>query len=149
MSVGARKNRLKNLFLGGFALVIGVAAFISMWIVFIGPSAELGQQQAVPLIAALEEYYDDQGRYPDTAARLIPTYLSRIPDSGWGKPLVYIPCSDGQDYTLDFHRSNGLSNSYWGYTNRLGSWICAGAAPPFYQNSPCGGRTPQPSRFPC
>lgn len=135
--------------IGAVGLVFGVIIFIGAWILFVGPSAELGQRQAAPLIAALEQYYDQNGNYPETTDNLVPTYLSHIPDSGWGNVLVYIPCSDGQDYTLLFSRGPALTPTHWGYTNRLGQWICAEAAPPFYQNSPCGGRTPQPPRFPC
>jgi hypothetical protein len=42
------------------------------------------KQKAHPIIEAIEAYVEDQGRYPNELAELIPDYLPEIPASGWG-----------------------------------------------------------------
>jgi hypothetical protein len=38
-----------------------------------------------PLIAAIEQYNKDRGEYPSSLSELIPRYLPKIPDTGYGK----------------------------------------------------------------
>lgn len=60
---------------------------------------------------------------------------------------------DGRDprhgYAEFSRQPNPMSYQRYGYTNTIPRWRCSGAAPVFYQNSPCDGTPPDTTFLPC
>src|SRR5690348_5876494 len=66
-----------------------------------GPTAERGYAMSAPIIEALERYYVDNSRYPETLKVLRPKYVEMIPEQEIEKGhLAYF--RRGQDYELSF-----------------------------------------------
>jgi hypothetical protein len=48
-----------------------------------------GYEACAPLIAALEEYHEVNGSYPDSVDALVPGYLDVVPGEVSGDPIIY------------------------------------------------------------
>lgn len=89
----------------------------------VGEKAELGYSTCAPIIAALEEFFTQQGTYPDSLKELIPAYLADIPSEVNQQPISYIKTDQG--YSLSFHYIGPGMNTCT-YTPANG-WDCSGA----------------------
>jgi hypothetical protein len=71
------------------------------------------------IVAALERYKSDTGRYPLTLYLLSPNYLGKI-ESPAGGQWRYVPTDENRDYTLSF---SGASRNWSGtYSSATKSW---------------------------
>jgi hypothetical protein len=114
---------------GGFAL----GSVLGLFLLFLamcsppagkGETAEVWFAAARPVIAALERYHGDRGKYPESLGVLVPGYLdsASLPQNQYG--FSYRP--DSGQYQLGFHYSGPAQNtcilkspekrwSCWGY----------------------------------
>lgn len=54
------------------------------------PSAAQGAKQAHEILIALEQYGQEQGKYPTHLEKLTPDFIEQIPSAGW---VVQLPLS--------------------------------------------------------
>ena len=92
-----------------------------------GPKAAAGYRWGEPIVAALETYRRDHGRYPDSLSVLTPRYVGN-------KALMLPPPLVGPAYQLDHRGGYSLSFFYTGpasnhctYTPATRGWNCSGA----------------------
>lgn len=93
-----------------------------------GVKAQRGYRRAEPIIAALDRFDADSGRYPGALTALVPTYL---PDSALAVPTreqeryPWTNTLAGAAYSLQFRYTGPGSNecTYFGTTRR---WHCSG-----------------------
>ena len=91
-----------------------------------GPTAAAGYRWGAPVVAALESYHRDHGRYPDSLSILSPRYVSKEA-LATPRPIV------GPAYQLDHYGGYSLSFLYTPpsntctYTPASGRWNCTGA----------------------
>ncbi len=92
-----------------------------------GAKAERGYQRSDPVIAALAEFHEDRGQYPDSLTELVPDYLRA--------DALETPSAPQENYPLEYRRldhSYELSFRYAGPgMNRctyspLSDWQCRG-----------------------
>ena len=93
-----------------------------------GATARAGFRRTAPVIAALEEYRETQGRYPDSLPALVPEYLDRnalaIPTpAALRYPLQYT--LEGAGYRLGFRFTGPGINQCW-YLAGEARWHCTG-----------------------
>lgn len=87
-----------------------------------GVQARRGYEACEPVIAALEQYHDDHGGYPETLDALSPAYLEEIPQEANGFPIEYERTAGS--YTLEFSYL-GPGMNHCTYTPEAG-WDCYG-----------------------
>jgi len=78
----------------------------------------LAERRAGTVIAAINRFHTDQGRYPDSLAELVPAYLSSTPRAGYtkmGSNFYYASSGPQLYFAVMFH---GIS----GYDFRSHSW---------------------------
>jgi len=76
-------------------------------------------QRAEPLIAALDQYHNEEGEYPDSLQDLVPKYLSEIPQAGlarcpefhYWKPKK--PVGDWKDVGYELDVDLGIRDIYF------------------------------------
>ena len=92
-----------------------------------GPTAAAGYRWGTPVVAALESYHRDYGRYPDSMLLLRPRYIA---NEALTPPP---PLSGSVAYQLDHHGGYSLSffytppSSTCTYTPANGRWNCSAA----------------------
>lgn len=87
-----------------------------------GKKAQAGFDLCVPLIAALDNYYERYGIYPDTLDALIPEFVEQVPERYDGIPIVYEKTEDS--YWLRFsYEGPGINHCI--YTPQE-LWLCEG-----------------------
>ena len=82
-------------------------------------SAKLAKRRAVPVIAAVNRYHAENGRYPATLNDLVPTYLPAIPHAGFtrgGRDFYY----GGELPSLSFAGGAGPGMFYYDFSTQ--SW---------------------------
>lgn len=89
-----------------------------------GKRAEAGFAACEPLIAALEEYHDDYGAYPEALADLEPDYLADVPEEVNGYPIEYDRQPEAGTYALTTRYERPGMNICI-YTSE-GGWNCHG-----------------------
>ncbi|HWQ90230.1 MAG TPA: hypothetical protein VN673_01070 [Clostridia bacterium] len=85
-----------------------------------GRKAEAGYRAAAPVIAALEEFHSDRGRYPESLDELVPGYLSdkrALLYRGRAQP-VNAPSQDNSipEQEFGYHREGGTYTLSFSYT---------------------------------
>ena len=90
-----------------------------------GPTAGQGQERAVELIMALEEYNTDTGRYPSSLEFLPPAYLPNIPRPAPGWRYQYESQAGGEEFILSFMLGRSLDGDYCEYTSVTKHWQCS------------------------
>jgi hypothetical protein len=96
--------------LAAFVFVFVVAPAVGMLIYdlrVIGPAEREVQKDFTPVIAALEKYQTEKGRYPDTLDALVPAYIKELPACPRIESRIelstkdsYHPGGDGKGYWL-------------------------------------------------
>ncbi len=89
-----------------------------------GAKAEAGYTAARPIIASLNTYHQDVGRYPEQLESLVPVYLTEVPKGPDGQPFEYKWVAPGADYSLTF-RYAGPGMNVCTYTPET-EWKCYG-----------------------
>ncbi len=89
----------------------------------VGDKAERGYALSEPVIAALEEYKEDNGVYPEALAELAPNYLPAVPKKN--DELDFSYSSTGDSFTFSFHYVGPGMNTC-AYTPEK-QWQCSGA----------------------
>lgn len=113
----SRKGR-RTRFLGVGAiyalLFVGTAGIIlSNW--------RMAQNRAAPVIAAIDRFHSDQGRYPNSLGELVPAYLPSIPKAGFtligrrfgyvdDRPQLYFPAMFHGVVAYDFPTCSWRTN---------------------------------------
>jgi hypothetical protein len=87
-----------------------------------GPRAEAGYAACAPIIAALEQYHQANGAYPETLDVLAPQYLGQVPGSIEAQPIVYRLTE--ASYSLEFSYV-GPGMNHCSYSPEAG-WDCYG-----------------------
>ena len=93
-SSGQRKHHL------GVAVIYAVLCVSTMGVIL--SNWRVAQDRAGPVIAAIEQFHSDRGRYPSTLEELCPSYLPSIPRAGYtlvgrrygyiaDRPQIYFP----------------------------------------------------------
>jgi hypothetical protein len=86
----------------------------------------LGRALATPIVSGLERYQIATGAYPDSLAKLVPTYVSstalHAPDSLLGRSFGYARDSSG--FTLEFYYFGPGANTCRHSPRH--SWACGG-----------------------
>jgi|SRR3989304_4177669 len=72
------RNRPRFKYFGGKFLIYAILIFSSFW--FHTYDISLAQQRSEIIISAVNQYHQDNGRYPDTLQTLVPAYLPEIPE---------------------------------------------------------------------
>lgn len=111
----AKKNGIaKYALIIPLACVIGFAGGIAVSKIQIN----LSKKTAEPIIAALEEYKENTGSYPESLKELTPLYIDRIPTSqmAWFDEPYYYK-KEGNNYELSFRSGNEESCFYTGNGN--------------------------------
>ncbi len=88
-------------------------------VMMLSESAKLARRRATPVIAAVNRYHAEQGRYPATLTELVPAYLPSIPDAGFTR------------MSRDFHYDNsrpqlyfsGMFHGIFAYDFPTESWV--------------------------
>jgi hypothetical protein len=70
------------------------------------------------IVAALERYRDDTGRYPDALERLVPGQLGRLPPPAWGTAWRYGTFQDGAHAELSVREADGRLTLRYDFTAR-------------------------------
>ena len=93
-----------------------------------GPKAARGYQRAAPVIAALAQYRQAHGAFPDSLRELVPNYLA---DSA-----LAVPTRTQEQYPLEYRADSGgyeLAFRYVGpgmnvcrYRSAAAKWNCGG-----------------------
>ena len=90
-----------------------------------GPTARQGQEKAVSLLMALEQYKTDTGQYPSSLELLIPTYLPTIPQPASGWQYQYQSLESGEEFILSFAIGKSMDGDYCEYTSITKHWQCS------------------------
>lgn len=90
-----------------------------------GPTAWQGQERAVGLIMALEQYETDTGSYPPNLELLTPAYLPNIPQPALGWQYQYEAQTGGEEFILSFMIGRSLDGDYCEYTSVTKHWRCS------------------------
>ena len=96
-----------------------------------GPTPQKGQEQAAELMAALEEYKQQEGTYPADLSELKPDYLSTLPQPSWRTQFEYKTFESGAEYTIHFQKGNN-ADDWCGFGSWTKEWQCADSVPPFW-----------------
>ena len=89
----------------------------------VGERAEKGYAASEAVIAALEQYRDDHGAYPEKLEELVPDYLPSAPSKT--DELDFSFSSTGESYRFSFHYLGPGMNTCT-YTP-VEKWDCSGA----------------------
>ncbi len=89
-----------------------------------GAKAEAWYAAARPIIASLNSYHQDVGRYPQELSALVPVYLTEVPKGPDGQPFEYKWIAPGTSYSLTF-RYAGPGMNICAYTPET-AWRCYG-----------------------
>lgn len=100
-------------------------AVSALYKAFDQPTAAEGQQKADELIKALEEYKNDNGRYPSDLDILVPAYIGAIPQPSWNTQYSYEIQSNGAEFIISFDVGISIDGDYCEYSSRSQSWYCS------------------------
>jgi len=118
----------------GLGVGIGVLALpVALWFSMCSPpvgrgaTAERWYRNAAPVIAALGQYRQQRGEYPDSLPALVPAFLDpdalssiRMDRNG---SLTYVRDSAGYALRFEYH---GPGVNRCTYTPRVADWQCSG-----------------------
>jgi len=89
------------LFASSGPIIIVVAGFLTLFYFKPPPPLEVIAGPAQILQEALENYHTEKERYPPTLSDLLPIYLDKFPEPGWGTGgWGYKVGNDGQAYSF-------------------------------------------------
>lgn len=93
-----------------------------------GEAAERGYARAAPIIAALDSYHDQRGKYPTSLEELAPQFIPSVtavqrPAAQSGYPWEY--SRDSLGYALTF-RYTGPGMNHCRYRPDTRAWACGG-----------------------
>ncbi len=88
-----------------------------------GAKAERGYAACAPILAALAEFREANGNYPDSLTALVPDYLNSIPSQVNDQPITY--SKTAASFTLTFGYV-GPGMNICTYAPERG-WRCSGA----------------------
>jgi len=94
-----------------------------------GLRAEQGFAVAFPVTQALENYKNDNGKYPQTLNELTPKYLGKNPqqEEGGDVKLTYYPNPQGETYRLRFTYEIPMGGTdECNFTPEDKKWNCSG-----------------------
>jgi hypothetical protein len=98
-----------------------------------GKQARQGFAAANPIINALENYRNEQGKYPGRLSELVPQYLEKDPqkdsqqDESGEIRFVYYPVEENTSYYLHLSYPTLFGADECRYTPAEKRWICGGA----------------------
>lgn len=124
-------------------MIIGVGyifVFIGFLIWFTGiaqPSAAQGAKRADEILLALEQYRQEQEKYPTHLEKLTPDFIEQIPSAGWWYGYHYHVCTGGARYILYFP-ADGQSHCL--FTSHTQEWQCiqsGWSVPPLVLGNAC------------
>lgn len=88
-----------------------------------GETAERGYALSAPVIAALSQFHDDKGFYPDALTELVPDYIATVPTKNDELDFSYTKTETS--YKFSFHYIGPGMNTCT-YTPEA-QWDCSGA----------------------
>ena len=111
-----------------FLWLLGLAAFLTgCETPGKGPVADAGYRNAALIIAAIDKFYQDHGRYPATLHELIPRYLRHVRqvtvfNSGLGdlNGFEYYPQGDAYELSFAYYTSRHTITP--GYHSKTRKW---------------------------
>ncbi len=90
-----------------------------------GSTAGQGQERAVELIAALEEYKTDMGEFPSSLELIMPGYLPNVPQPAPGWQYQHEVQANGEELRLSFMLGRSLDGDHCEYTSITKHWQCS------------------------
>ena len=85
---------------------------------------QINQDRAHTIIVALDNYESDHGTLPDSLDALVPTYLSRLPNTTRNEPFFYSASAvDGYIVSFTVWRKNRRGYGC-GYAHDSADWEC-------------------------
>lgn len=121
--VGAARKRWGTALCSAFVLLSLVAAFYYTGPLIMHHQIKQSQELAVPIIAALEHYRTEHGRYPDQLHALVPGYVGAIPTPRLGlfsaRPFGY-GTESGDKFVLSFL---AFASDVAIYESDTGTWL--------------------------
>ena len=101
LAMGSRRQRRHHL---AIAVIYAGLCVSTMGVIL--SNWRVAQDRAVPVIAAIEHFHSDQGRYPSALQDLCPAYLPSIPRAGFtlfGRRYGYIADRPQLYFSAMFH----------------------------------------------
>jgi hypothetical protein len=94
-----------------------------------GKQAQQGFAAADPIINALENYKNEQGKYPARLSELVPQYLEKDPQKDDKSEIrfVYYPAEESTSYSLRLSYPTIFGADECRYTPAEKRWTCGGA----------------------
>ena len=94
-----------------------------------GKQAQQGFAAADPIINALENYRNEQGKYPGRLSELVPHYLEKDPqkDDKSEVRFIYYPAEESMSYSLRMSYPTLFGADECRYTPTEKRWVCGGA----------------------
>ena len=99
--------------------------FTQLYKILDRPTAQEGQERAVELIEALEQYKSDTDAYPPELDSLVPAYLSTLPQPAPGTNYDYELLSNGKEFTISFTVGISIDGDYCTYYSSSQIWQCS------------------------
>ncbi len=115
------------------ALLIGLLVLISFTACVEKPGegkqAQQGFAAADPVINALENYKNEQGKYPGRLSELVPQYLEKDPQKNESGEIqfIYYPTEENTSYHLRMSYPTLFGADECRYTPTEKKWTCGGA----------------------
>jgi hypothetical protein len=95
-----RKNKAANVHLKDVAYVTFAIGIFVVALIGLGSFSQKHEDNFAPLLAALEQYKDTTGQYPDELPELLPEYITNLPEcpvtGGWAGDSYYYKRKKGQ-----------------------------------------------------
>lgn len=93
-----------------------------------GKLARSGFLTAEPVIAALETYKNEQGKYPQALGELVPRYLESDPQKDENSEIrfTYYPVEENSSYSLRLSYPAFFGTDDCSYTPKEKRWVCGG-----------------------
>ncbi len=90
-----------------------------------GPTAQQGQDQAIDLLIALEQYKTDTGKYPSNLELLVPAYLPHIPQPAPRWRYEYKLQAGNEEFFISFDVGRNMDGDYCEYDSKIRLWMCS------------------------
>ena len=112
------KNRPKLRFMGCKFLIYALLVFSSFW--FHLYDISIAKQRSEIVIAAVNQYHLDQGRYPDTLQNLVPAYIPEIPEPRIAPGVFYYGGAPDNPFLM-FVEYPPFGRLSWNFVNK--EWV--------------------------
>jgi len=85
----------------------------------------IGESNGSNIVSAIENYFIDHNKYPESVNELVPEYVKSIPKTFSGADFSYY-LSETDIYVVSFSLESKNNNYLCGYIKKLENWECSG-----------------------